>query len=107
LITDDSAPPFDRYRNFTVKSLSYLTYDASVKRWVTISVDSTGGYFMSSSPGWVGNTMNWSGKGLDGSTGTDVFSKMSDTETVDNGTSTDSAGKVTKQPPVFCKKTSS
>ena len=103
MITQDTAPPFDRYRTFTVKSTSYLTYDRTIKKWVSLGVDNTGGYFLGSSPGWNGNTLSSSAKGLDGSMGSDVLTKVSDTETVDHSTGTDPHGKVTKSV-ITCKK---
>lgn len=106
MVTQDTAPPFDRYRTFTVKSTSYLTYDRTIQKWVSVGIDNTGGYFLSSSPGWNGNTLSSSGKGLDGSMGSDVLTKVSNTETVDHFTGTDPKGKVTKTV-TTCKKTSS
>jgi hypothetical protein len=96
MVTQDVAPPFDQYRAVAVNSTNYLGYDATVKQWVTIGVDDSGGYGMQSSPGWQGNTITWTGKGLDGSTFTDVITKDSDTKTTDQNTVTDAQGKVTK-----------
>jgi len=95
MVTQDVAPPFDKYRTFTVNSTSYVTYDPSIKQWVSVYWDDTGGYGLSSSPGWQGNTMTTTTKGLDGSSATDVTTKVSDTETSDANTSTDAQGKVT------------
>ncbi len=96
MVTQDTAPPFDQYRNSTITGTTYTTYDTSIKRWVQTSVDSSGGYGTESSPGWQGSTITWTGKGLDGSSGTDVVTKISDTETSDASTATDPAGKVAK-----------
>jgi hypothetical protein len=96
MVTQDSAPPFDQYRSVTINATGYVTYDSAIKQWVTLGVDSGGGYGMQSSPGWQGNTITWTGKGLDGSTFTDVITKVSDTQTTDDNTVTDAKGKVTK-----------
>lgn len=96
MVTQDTAPPFDQYRTFAINGTSYIGYDPTVKQWVLIGVDSGGGYGMQSSPGWEGNTMTWTGKGLDGSTVVDVITKHSDTSTTDDNTTTDSTGKAVK-----------
>jgi hypothetical protein len=106
MISQDTAPPFDQYRTYTITGTNYMTYDPTVKQWVLTGVDSTGGYFTQSSPGWSGNAMTWSGKGLDGSTVTDVLTKVSDTETSDASTVVDSTGKSTPAS-ITCKKSSS
>jgi hypothetical protein len=95
MVTQDVAPPFDQYRTFTVNSTNWTTYDPTVKQWVSIGTDNTGGYFLSSTPGWQGSTMTSTSKGLDGTTVSDVLTKVSDTETNDTNTSTDPQGKVT------------
>jgi len=95
MVTQDAAPPFDQYRTFTVNTTTYMTYDPTIKKWVQINVDNTGGYFTSSTPGWVGNTMTWTAKGLDGSSATDVFTKNSDTQTTDQSSLTDAQGHTT------------
>jgi hypothetical protein len=105
LVTQDTAPPFDQYRTVTINGTNYMTYDPTIKQWVSVGVDSGGGYGIESTPGWVGNTMTSTGKGLDGSTFTDVLTKVSDTETSDANTATDPQGKVTKTT-ITCKKSS-
>jgi hypothetical protein len=96
MVTKDTAPPFDQYRTWTVNSTSWMTYDPTIKQWVSIGVDNSGGYFIASTPGWQGNTLNSSSKGLDGSTVTDVTTKVSDTQTTDAQTATDAQGHTTK-----------
>src|SRR5580700_3285824 len=59
MVTQDAAPPFDRYRSYTINGTNYTTYDSSIKQWVQVGVDSSGGYGIGSSPGWQGNTMTW------------------------------------------------
>ncbi len=95
MVSQDTAPPFDKFRTVTINSTTYTTYDPTIKQWVQVEVDSGGGYGMESSPGWVGNTATWSGKGLDGSTFTDVITKNSDTSITDANTATDAQGKTT------------
>lgn len=95
MVSQDTAPPFDQYRTTTINGMGYTTYDPTIKQWVTIGVDSGGGYGMQSSAGWQGNTITWTGKGLDGSTFTDVMTKNSDTATTDVNTTTDAQGHTT------------
>lgn len=106
MVTQDSAPPFDQYRDYTINGTTYTTYDPTIKQWVQIGVDSGGGYGTESSPGWQGTSITWTGKGLDGSTFTDVVTKVSDTHYTDDNTTTDAQGKTT-QTPSTCMKTSS
>ncbi|MBV8529832.1 MAG: hypothetical protein JO104_00825 [Candidatus Eremiobacteraeota bacterium] len=96
MVSEDTAPPFDQYRTFTIKSRSWTTYDPTIKQWVTVGIDDSGGYGTQTSPGWQGNTITWTTKNLDGSSGTDVITKVSDTETSDASTATDAKGVVTK-----------
>ncbi|MEO6836470.1 MAG: hypothetical protein ABI231_11285 [Candidatus Tumulicola sp.] len=96
MVSEDTAPPFDQYRTYAIKGRNYVTYDSSIKQWVGVGVDSSGGYGISTAPGWEGNTMTWTTKNLDGSSGTDVTTKVSNTETTDESTSTDASGKSTK-----------
>lgn len=96
LVDQSTAPPFDQYRTVPQNGMTYLSYDPTVKQWVSTGIDSLGGYGTQSSPGWQGNTIMWSGKGLDGSTFTDEITKVSATQTTDNSTTTDPQGKVTK-----------
>jgi hypothetical protein len=96
MVTQDVAPPFDKYRDQAINSTTYMTYDPTVKQWVQMQVDSGGGYGMSTSPGWQGNVMTWTAKGLDGSSSTDTFTKVSETQTTDDITATDAQGHMTK-----------
>jgi hypothetical protein len=95
MVTQDVAPPFDQYRTFAVNSTTWTTYDPTIKQWVTVGNDNTGGYFIASTPGWQGNTMTSASTGLDGTKVTDVLTKVSDTETNDVNTVTDPQGKAT------------
>jgi hypothetical protein len=106
MVDQSTAPPFDEFRTVAQNGMAYTTYDSGVKQWVTVNVDSLGGYGIESTPGWQGNTALWSGKGLDGTTFTDAITKVSDMETSDLSTTTDPQGKVTKVT-ITCKKSSS
>jgi hypothetical protein len=106
MISQDTAPPFDQYRTYAIDGTDYMTYDPTIKQWVSIGVDSGGGYGMQSSPGWQGNVMTWTGKSLDGSTFTDVITKNSETQTTDQSTVTDAQAHTTKTT-VTCTKASS
>ncbi|MGC1379764.1 MAG: hypothetical protein WA814_01930 [Candidatus Baltobacteraceae bacterium] len=106
MVTSDVAPPFDQYRTYTIKGSSYMTWDPTIKQWVQVGVDSSGGYGIGTSPGWTANTITWMSKGLDGSTGTDVITKVSDTETNDASSGTDAQGNTTKVT-IHCTKTAS
>ncbi|HEY1653606.1 MAG TPA: hypothetical protein VGF86_00665 [Candidatus Tumulicola sp.] len=96
MITQDTAPPFDQYRTFAIKGTTYTTYDSATKQWIQTGVDSAGGYGTSTSPGWQGNVITWTAHTLDGTSGIDVLTKVSNTQTTDDFTATDTAGKVTK-----------
>jgi hypothetical protein len=98
-----TSPPFDQYRTVPQVTTTYSTYDPTLKQWVNVSYDSLGGYGIESATGWQGNTLNYSGKGLDGSTFSDVVTKVSDTEYTDLSTTTDPKGVVTRVT-ITCKK---
>jgi len=57
-----------------------------------LGVDSLGGFGTSTSPGFQGNVITWTTKNLDGSSGTDITTKVSDNMTTDQSTSTDPQG---------------
>jgi len=40
-------------------AIDMITYDPFAKRWVDVETDSLGGYDVSASSGWSGNTMVW------------------------------------------------
>jgi hypothetical protein len=103
LLDTATSPPFDQYRTVPQDSTTYMTYDPTIKQWVTIYRDNFGGYGLESTPGWQDNTATWNGKALDGSTVKDVITKVSDTETRDANTTTDPQGKVTNVT-IVCKK---
>jgi hypothetical protein len=104
MVTQDTAPPFDQYRTYAIQGTSYMTYDSTIKQWVSVGVDSGGGYGTATSPGWQNNVATWTQKNLDGTSGTDVVTKVSDTKTVDDSSGTDAQGKTTKVT-ITCNKT--
>ncbi|HZY96463.1 MAG TPA: hypothetical protein VFE35_05130 [Candidatus Cybelea sp.] len=106
MVDTATSPPFDQYRTVPQNGMTSTTYDPTVKQWVGVYYDNLGGYGIESTPGWQGNTATWSGKGLDGSTVSDVITKVSDTETSDANTTTDPKGKVTNVT-IVCKKNAS
>lgn len=97
MATKDVAPPFDKYRSKPVTSQIYTTFNAKTHQWVTLGVDSFGGYFIASSPGWSGNQMvTHLVMSQDGSTGSDTLTKVSDTQTRDVAIGKDPTGKVVR-----------
>jgi hypothetical protein len=105
LVDATTSPPFDQYRTVAQNGMNYTTYDPTIKQWVVVNYDNFGGYGIESTPGWQGNVASWSGKGLDGSSFSDVITKVSDTETSDASTTTDAKGVVTAVT-ISCKKSS-
>lgn len=97
MMTHDVAPPFDQYRTWPAVTDSYETYNPMTHMWVTVSVDNSGDYTVATTPGWSGNTMTTTIQmANDGSTGYDVLTKISNTETKDVSVSTDAHGVVTR-----------
>jgi hypothetical protein len=97
LMQQSTAPPFDQYRTYTINGTGYIGYDPTAKLWVNTGVDNGGGYGIQTSPGWQGSTITWTGKNPDGSSATDVITKVSDTETSDANTATDPQGNTTSR----------
>lgn len=105
MITHDVAPPFDKYRKFAQVSDSYFTYNPVSHMWATIYVDNFGTYTVSTSPGWRGNTMTTKSTMTDdGSSASDVLTKVSNTQTSDASTASDPKGHVTHAT-ITCTKT--
>lgn len=106
MVDTATSPPFDQYRTVAQNYTNSMTYDPTIKMWVTTYQDNFGGYGLESTSGWQGNVASWSGKGLDGSSVSDVITKVSDTETSDANTATDPKGVVTNVT-ISCKKSAS
>ena len=101
----DVAPPFDPARKRAIIGDYWTTYNVIMKQWVGINVDDFGNYGMQTPPGWNGNSLTWTTTvSNDGSTGTDVFTKVSDTETRDVATGKDKNGKAQPTTTTVCKK---
>lgn len=101
----DVAPPFDRYRTRAIVSESWITFNPDLHVWAQTGLDNFGGYGVLTSPGWKGNTMTWSTVVTpDGSTGTDLFTKLSDTETKDVYSGRDRNGRPLPATPTICTK---
>ncbi|MEO7203060.1 MAG: hypothetical protein ABIZ82_10760 [Candidatus Tumulicola sp.] len=97
MVTQTTAPPFDEYRTTTINGIGYTGYDPVAKLWIQTGVDNGGGYGIQTSPGWQANMITWTGKNPDGSSSTDVITKVSDTETSDANTATDPQGNTTSR----------
>ncbi|HEY3675869.1 MAG TPA: hypothetical protein VGK84_07725 [Candidatus Tumulicola sp.] len=95
LVTQTTAPPFDQYRTATLNGVNYTGYDPTTKMWIQTGVDDGGGYGTQTSPGWQGSALTWTGKYLDGSSSTDLITKVSDTKYTDANSVTDPQGKTT------------
>jgi hypothetical protein len=103
--TTDVAPPFDAYRTLPVDQTTYTSYDPTMKRYVSVSVDDFGGYGLAYSPGWNGNTLVWTDKSAyDGSVGVVTINKVSDSEYNWTATGTDGHGKPVPAQNGNCKK---
>jgi hypothetical protein len=74
------SPPFDKYRTRDIVGDAWTTYDPRLKIWVNQAVDNFGTYGLTTAPGWVGNTMTWTGTNPDGTVGKLVETKVSDTK---------------------------
>jgi hypothetical protein len=103
LVTQSTAPPFDQYRTYTIAGTQYTGYDPTAKLWIQTGIDSAGGYGIETSSGWQGNAWTWTGKFPDGSSSSDLVTKISDTQYTDANTITDPQGKTTNTM-ITCKK---
>lgn len=94
IVAHDVAPPFDSYRSGTIHTDTYYTYDSANKTYVAMSVDDFGGYGMSTSPGWKGNTIAWTDRSApDGSVTVRTIAKVNDRAYNVRLSGTDSKGK--------------
>ncbi|HEY8297574.1 MAG TPA: hypothetical protein VIG32_06085 [Candidatus Baltobacteraceae bacterium] len=76
-----------------------MTYDASTARWVDLSTDETGGYDMSTSPGWQGNSIVWTDMAYPKTNNTAMnnpttLTKVSDSKTESMSTFTEPSGRL-------------
>jgi hypothetical protein len=98
MVTTDVTHPvsYDPHAHTTVTK---VTYDASTSRWVSVSTDDGGGYDMSTSNGWEGNTMVWHDVAFPKtasitSSGDTTITKVSNTKTTLTSSFTESSGRV-------------
>ena len=84
--TDQRTPPFDQYRTRDFVLRTYLTYDAATRMWVGLTVDNLGGYGVTTSPGWNGDTLVTTDQVTSGGApkGVDTVTRSSDTHYVDH-----------------------
>lgn len=76
-----------------------MTYDPSTQRWVDITYDEQGGYDLSTSPGWNGNTITWTDVAYPKTNATAVnnptmMTKVSDTKTTSKSTFREPSGRL-------------
>jgi hypothetical protein len=101
----DTAPPFDKFRTRAIVTDTWITYNPINKMWMSTSVDNFGGYGIGSSPGWKGNQITTTiVVSPDGTTGSDVLTKVSNTETKDVATTKDKSGKANPTVTTTCMK---
>lgn len=104
MVSHDTAPAFDKYRTQAIYTDGYTTYNAAKHNWVTFTMDSFGGYSVSTSPGWNGNTLTTTlVMTQDGTTGSDTLTKISSTQSRDVATAKSPGGMVTHST-VICTK---
>lgn len=87
-----------------------MTYDASTQRWIDISTDEGGGYDITTSTGWKGNTIVWdeltyTKTNNTASENSTTVVKNSDTKTTATSSFTEPGGRAVKVTTV-CNKTS-
>lgn len=76
-----------------------VTYDSSTSRWVDIAYDEQGGYDLSTSPGWNGNTITWTDvaypkTGATASSNPATMTKVSATKTTTKSSFTEPSGRL-------------
>jgi hypothetical protein len=74
------SPPFDKFRTRDLVGDSWVTWDPTLKLWITQNVDNFGGYGLLTSSGWVGNRITWNAINPDGTVGRTIETKVSDTK---------------------------
>jgi len=57
--TDGTSKPFDKARTRTIVTQGWVGYDSAKKAWYSFGIGNFGGFGMSTSPGWKGNTIVW------------------------------------------------
>lgn len=93
-----------------LKGEDRMTYDASTNRWIDISTDEGGGYDITTSPGWNGNSIVWTELTYPKSNNTatenaTTVTKNNDMKTTATSSFTEPGGRLVKVTTV-CSKTS-
>jgi hypothetical protein len=83
--TDGTSKPFDKARTRTIVTQGWVSYDTGKKQWYSFGIGNFGGFGMSTSPGWKGNTIVWTDTyGTDGTPlGVTTTTKVSATKITD------------------------
>jgi len=83
--TDSTSKPFDTARTRPVLGQGWVSYDTAKKQWYSFGIGNFGGFLVSTSPGWKGNTIVWTDTyATDGATlGVTTTTKVSDTKITD------------------------
>jgi hypothetical protein len=76
-----------------------ITYDPSTSRWIDLNMDEQGGYNVSWSPGWTGNTIKWTDavitkQNATASTNPTVTTRVSDTKTTSKSSFREPSGRL-------------
>ena len=79
-----------------IHSTDKITYDNDTHRWVDVYTDDTGGYDVTTSPGWTGNTMVWTDRLFTPTNDVSAQSPTTVTKVSDTKTTSHSTFKETK-----------
>ncbi|HET6896224.1 MAG TPA: hypothetical protein VFH72_12645 [Candidatus Baltobacteraceae bacterium] len=82
-----------------LRSEDRRTYDPSTSRWIDIGTDDGGGYNVSTSPGWKGNTITWTDAVITkvnatASTNPTVMTKVSNSKTTSRSSFKEPSGRL-------------
>jgi hypothetical protein len=98
LVTRSTTPKLS-WTTGSLHTQDMLTYDASTNRWIDIGTDNTGGYNVSTSPGWNGNRIIWTDMVITktnatASTNPTTITKLSDTKTMSKSSFREPSGRL-------------
>ena len=76
-----------------------MTYDPSTSRWIDLNYDQSGGYNVSTSPGWTGNSITWtdaviSKTNATASTNPTIVTKVSNMKTMSRSSFKEPSGRL-------------
>jgi hypothetical protein len=74
------SPPFDKARTRDEVGDAWTTWDTSSQLWINQAVDNFGAFGLSTAPGWVGDSITFSGTLPDGTVGHTTMTKVSDSQ---------------------------